>query len=127
MAEGGGSSIGEESISVLRVHLLVPHDIVWVTMTAPGWASLLSSHRIIVHTMGPPPRSTTSRRNRVAFRILVWIALLLAAYQVLWTWYLAGVNIPDVEIDPLTGQQKVRRRPDRLRKYDPEQGKGVAT
>ena len=52
-------------------------------------------------------------------RVTVWIGVALAAYQVLWSYFLAGYNIPDVEIDKLTGQKRIRRRPDKLHKHDP--------
>ena len=66
-------------------------------------------------------------RKRLLCKVLVWVALTLSVYQVLWKFYLAGVNIPDVEIDKVTGQKRIRRRPDKLKKRDYEKGKDVPT
>lgn len=48
----------------------------------------------------------------------LWFILILAVYQVLWSHYLAGVNIPDVEYDKMTGEKRIRRRPHKLIKRD---------
>ena len=66
-------------------------------------------------------------RRRLVLKLLIWVALILGAYQILWSYYLAGVNIPDFEIDKVTGQKRVRRRPDKLVKRDPVAGKDVPT
>ena len=66
-------------------------------------------------------------RKRLVLKLLIWVALILGAYQILWSYYLAGVNIPDFEIDKVTGQKRVRRRPDKLVKRDPVAGKDVPT
>jgi hypothetical protein len=66
-------------------------------------------------------------RKRLVLKLLIWVALILGAYQMLWSYYLAGVNIPDFEIDKVTGQKRVRRRPDKLVKRDPVAGKDVPT
>ena len=57
-------------------------------------------------------------RKRVLCRITIWVGVLLAVYQILWSYWLAGLNIPDVEIDKVTGQKRIRRRPHLLRKHD---------
>jgi hypothetical protein len=57
-------------------------------------------------------------RKRLVLKLLIWLALILGAYQMLWSYYLAGINIPDFEIDKVTGQKRVRRRPDKLVKRD---------
>jgi hypothetical protein len=66
-------------------------------------------------------------RKRLVLKVLIWVALILGAYQLLWSYYLAGLNIPDVEIDKVTGQKRVRRRPDKLVKRDYVAGKDVPT
>jgi hypothetical protein len=60
-------------------------------------------------------------------RAVLWIALIMLGYHALWTYYLAGVNIPDNEIDMETGRTRVRRRPEHLKKLDPKTGKDVPT
>jgi len=52
---------------------------------------------------------------------------MLSVYQVLWKFYLAGVNIPDVEIDKVTGRKRIRRRPDKLKKRDHQKGQDIPT
>jgi hypothetical protein len=66
-------------------------------------------------------------RKRLVCKLLIWLALILGAYQMLWSYYLAGINIPDFEIDKVTGQKRVRRRPDKLVKRDHVAGKDVPT
>lgn len=78
-------------------------------------------------TLTHPNSNSSSRRKRLLFKVMLWIALALSAYQVLWTYWLAGVGIPDVEIDKTTGQKKVRRRPDLLVKRDHTTGQDVPT
>jgi hypothetical protein len=60
-------------------------------------------------------------------KVVGFLAILLAFYQTLWVYWLAGVNIPDVEVDKLTGQKRIRRRPDKLRKRDHIARKDVPT
>jgi hypothetical protein len=73
--------------------------------------------------------STTARRSNKAcwFRFCLWIGAGLAAYQVVWSYWLAGLNIPDVEIDKVTGQKRIRRRPHKLLKHDPVTNQQVPT
>jgi hypothetical protein len=66
-------------------------------------------------------------RKRLVCKVVIWIALLTAAYQLLWSYYLAGLNIPDFEIDKITGQKRIRRRPDKLTKRDHSAGLDVPT
>lgn len=66
-------------------------------------------------------------RKRLVLKLLIWLALILGTYQLLWSYYLAGLNIPDFEIDKITGQKRVRRRPDKLVKRDQNTGKDVPT
>jgi hypothetical protein len=66
-------------------------------------------------------------RKRLVCKLLIWLALILGSYQMLWSYYLAGINIPDVEIDKVTGQKRVRRRPDQLVKRDHVAGIDVPT
>lgn len=51
----------------------------------------------------------------------------MVSYQILWSYYLAGYNVPDVEQDPLTGRKRIRRRPHLLVKKDHRTGKDVPT
>jgi hypothetical protein len=74
-----------------------------------------------------PANGVNRQRNRLFCRISLWIALGLAAYQVLWTYWLAGVNIPDYEVDKVTGQKRIRRRPEHLKKHDHFLGVDVPT
>jgi hypothetical protein len=79
------------------------------------------------------PRNSTKGNNgrggrkRLVCKLLIWLALILGAYQMLWSYYLAGINIPDIEIDKVTGQKRVRRRPDQLVKRDHVAGIDVPT
>lgn len=77
----------------------------------------------------PPSSNTTiqartkendgrGRRRRFVVRFFVLIVILLASVPLLWTYWLAGVFVPDFEIDPITGRKKYRRRPDRLYKIN---------
>lgn len=66
-------------------------------------------------------------RKRMLFKVLIWAGLVLGAYQLLWSYYLAGYNIPDFEIDKITGQKRIRRRPDKLVKRDFTSGLDVPT
>jgi hypothetical protein len=66
-------------------------------------------------------------RNRLLCKGALWISLIVSGYQVLWNYYLAGVNVPDYEIDMETGRKRVRRRPEHLKKLDPQTGKEVPT
>jgi len=68
-----------------------------------------------------------SRRQRMLIKVGIWLLLGLFAYRAMWTYWLAGVGIPDVEIDKVTGQKRIRRRPEQIRKYDPSLGKHVPT
>ena len=62
-------------------------------------------------------RRSNARRCAICF--VFSLGALTVVYQAMWTYWLAGVNIPDVEHDPVTGQDRVRRRPDLSMKYDP--------
>jgi hypothetical protein len=82
----------------------------------------------------PLPNSASTKgndgrglRTRLVCKLLIWLALILGTYQMLWSYYLAGLNIPDVEIDKITGQKRTRRRPDKLVKRDYVAGVNVPT
>jgi hypothetical protein len=86
--------------------------------------------------MALPKNSVTSNtkgndgrglRKRLVCKVLIWFALGIGAYQILWSYYLAGLNIPDIEIDKITGQKRIRRRPDKLVKRDHVAGINVPT
>jgi hypothetical protein len=85
------------------------------------------------HNNPESPRNSTKGNNgrggrkRLVCKLLIWFALILGAYQMLWSYYLAGINIPDIEIDKVTGQKRVRRRPDQLVKRDHVAGIDVPT
>jgi hypothetical protein len=68
---------------------------------------------------------TTIKRHLL--KCLVGLFLFLLVYQLLWTYWLAGVGVPDVEMDFEQGIERVRRRPDRLKKVNPQTGRQVAT
>jgi hypothetical protein len=50
-------------------------------------------------------------RKRLVCKLLIWLALILGAYQMLWSYYLAGLNIPTLKLTGWT--KRVRRRPDK--------------
>ena len=84
--------------------------------------------------VAPSPLSSHQKENdgrasrrRLYAKIGLWLLLCLLAYRALWTYWLAGVNVPDYEIDKATGRKRVRRRPEHLKKYDHIQGKHVPT
>ena len=62
-------------------------------------------------------RRSNARRCTLCF--VLFLGCLAVLYEALWTFWLAGVNIPDVEHDPSTGKDRVRRRPDLSTKFDP--------
>jgi len=66
-------------------------------------------------------------RNRLLIRVGLWLLLGLLAYRALWTYWLAGVGIPDVDVDQRTGRERIRRRPEHLKKFDHIQGRDVPT
>jgi hypothetical protein len=61
------------------------------------------------------------RQERFMIKLAMWVFLCVSAYSILWRYYLAGINVPDVEIDS-QGVKKIRRRPDLLVKKDPTTG-----
>jgi hypothetical protein len=69
----------------------------------------------------------TTGRKRLLFKVAIWLVLGLAAYQVLWQHWLAGVAVPDYDVDKITGRTRIRRRPDELVKRDHLLGRDVAT
>lgn len=70
-------------------------------------------------------RRSNARRCTLCF--LLVFGSLAVLYEAMWTYWLAGVNIPNVEHDPVTGRDRVRRRPDLSTKYDPSQHSTVHT
>ena len=66
------------------------------------------------------------RRWRL-LQLVLALAGMLVVYQLAWQYYFSGYNIPDEEIDSVTGRKRFRRHQDRLKKYDPQQGIHVAT
>jgi hypothetical protein len=66
------------------------------------------------------------RRGRL-LQLVLALAVMLVVYQLAWQYYLAGYNIPDQDIDPVSGRKRFRRHQDRLKKYDPQQGIHVPT
>lgn len=65
-------------------------------------------------------------RKRLMFKVLVYVALGICAFQTLWKYWLAGVNVPDFEIDQATGQKRIRKKPHKQHKFDPRTGFQVA-
>lgn len=59
-------------------------------------------------------------------RIVISLLIILACYHLLWTYWLAGYNIPDVEVGT-DGKQRTRRRPNLLVKHDHVADKDVPT
>ena len=59
-------------------------------------------------------------------RLFFAAGVLLVAYHVLWTYWLAGVNVPDVEVGK-DGKTRTRRRPEMLIKHDHEADKDIPT
>lgn len=72
-------------------------------------------------------RGPRSGARRCTLFFVLMLGSLAVIYEAMWTYWLAGVNIPDVERDPQTGQERVRRRPDLSVKYDPSQHNQVHT
>lgn len=70
-------------------------------------------------------RSQSARRCTLLFVLL--LGSLTVVYEAMWTYWLAGVNIPNVDHDPRTGKERVRRRPDLSIKYDPDKHVQVHT
>jgi len=85
------------------------------------------SHPRMAATTATTVGGGRNTRRRLWCRIMMWLGLILSTYQILWSYWLAGLNIPDVETDKVTGQQRIRRRPDKLVKHDHVQGKDVPT
>ena len=97
------------------------HDLLRYTLT-----------RVTSIAMPPPLKKEKStdaaaklRRYRLLVKTSIWVFLGLTAYQVLWSYWLAGINVPDYEIDKMTGQKRIRRRPDLLVKHDHLLGRQV--
>ena len=67
------------------------------------------------------------RRRMVCIKVVVWVGLILMAYNLLWTYWLAGVNIPDEEYDKVSGQKRIRRKPGLMTKHDYVTNKDVPT
>jgi len=63
----------------------------------------------------PTSGNRRSRKSKLCCRVTVLVGVMLVAYQALWSYYLAGYNIPDVEIDE-SGRKRIRRRPHLLTK-----------
>ena len=68
-----------------------------------------------------------SNARRCTLCLLLVFGCLAVLYEAMWTYWLAGVNIPNVEHDPVTGRDRIRRRPDLSTKYDPNQHSTVHT
>ena len=79
------------------------------------------------NAIGAKGNDGSRRRNRILIKAGVWLFLALAAYQILWSYWLAGVGIPDYEVDKVTGQTRIRRRPELLYKHDHLLGRQVPT
>lgn len=67
------------------------------------------------------------RRKQWVVRAITFLSMGIVSYHLLWTYWLAGVFVPDYEIDPVTGHKKIRRRPDRTYKIDKFTGEKVPT
>ncbi len=82
-----------------------------------------------VPSSGSMHRQSARRRtlNRCLCHMGLWLILILAVYQVLWSHYLAGINVPDIEYDKMTGEKRIRRRPHKLFKRDHEKQIDVPT
>ncbi|GKY96638.1 hypothetical protein MPSEU_000623400 [Mayamaea pseudoterrestris] len=72
----------------------------------------------VIKTKKLDANNSKQRNVRLYFKLAVWLFLMLTAYQILWSYWLAGVGVPDYEIDKATGQKRIRRRPDLLVKHD---------
>ena len=68
------------------------------------------------NTKGNDGSSPYQRQRRIC-RMIVWTLAALGAYQLLVAHFLAGI-VPDIEIDQVTGQKRVRRHPERVKKLD---------
>jgi hypothetical protein len=97
-------------------------------MPVPAAPTMPRSARLNGRNRGTSRSLISSFAGRgLLLKVVGFLAILLAFYQTLWVYWLAGVNIPDVEIDKLTGQKRIRRRPDKLRKRDHIARKDVPT
>jgi hypothetical protein len=72
-------------------------------------------------------RRSRSLTRRCTLLLVVFLGALAVVYEFMWTYWLAGLNIPNVEHDAVTGQDRVRRRPDLSTKYDPSDHRAMHT
>ena len=65
-------------------------------------------------------QSARKRRQRRFVMYLLCVLVVYVSTTTLYYRHFAGVFVPDIEIDPITGDAKVRRRPERhYTKMDP--------
>jgi len=72
-------------------------------------------------------RRALARRGRWAVRLVAGLCIGIVSYHLMWTYWLAGVFVPEYEIDKTTGRKKIRRRPELLTKQDIVTKKQVPT
>ena len=84
-----------------------------------------------VTTTSPTTKENDGRarqrcRRQWLLRVLLSLSVFLISYQLLWTYWLAGVFVPEYEVDDM-GRKRYRRHPEQLYKMDKTNNKKVPT
>lgn len=68
---------------------------------------------IIHHYKGNDGSSEKKRKQHKIMKFVVYVLILYCLSYALYYKHIAGIFVPDRDVDPVTGKERIRRRPER--------------